>query len=149
MTKNVTSNLQLDLQIGDWRSLKQDAKYIRTLVFIEEQHIPEQEEWDDQDQVSQHFVIYHDGQPIATARLLPDRSIGRVAVLKAYRSMKIGNKLMQAMIDYARQHNLPDLKLSAQVYATGFYTRLGFVQRGETYDDCGIEHIEMFLSLTT
>ena len=56
---------------------------------------------------------------------------------------------MQAMIDYARQHNLPDLKLSAQVYATGFYTRLGFVQRGETYDDCGIEHIEMFLSLTT
>ena len=61
MTENVTSNLQLDLQIADWRSLKQDAKYIRTLVFIEEQHIPEQEEWDDQDQVSQHFVIYHDG----------------------------------------------------------------------------------------
>ena len=120
MTENVTSNLQLDLQIGDWRSLKQDAKYIRTLVFIEEQHIPEQEEWDDQDQVSQHFVIYHDGQPIATARLLPDRSIGRVAVLKAYRSMKIGHQLMQAMIDYARQHDLPDLKLSAQVYATGF-----------------------------
>ena len=136
-----------NIRIGDWNSLQADAKLIRTRVFIEEQHIPEAEEWDVQDEISKHFVMYHDAQPIATARLLQNRSIGRVAVLKAYRGFNLGYQLMQAIIDHAQEQNLPDLKLSAQVYATGFYARLGFCQRGDIYDDCGIAHIEMFLSL--
>lgn len=148
MTGNFTPDMQFDIQMGDWNNLQADAKLIRTLVFIQEQHIPEAEEWDAHDKVSQHFVVYHDHQPIATARLLPNRSIGRVAVLKAYRGVNIGHKLMQAIIDHAKQQHLPDLKLSAQMYATGFYERLGFVQHGEIYDDCGIPHIEMFLSLS-
>ncbi|WP_130802397.1 GNAT family N-acetyltransferase [Acinetobacter ihumii] len=148
MMDKTTRDLQLDMQTGDWNSLQHDAKLIRTRVFIEEQQIPEQEEWDDQDEISQHFVVYQDTQPIATARLLANRSIGRVAVLKAYRGLNIGNQLMQAIIDHAQQQKLPDLKLSAQVYATGFYARLGFTQRGEIYDDCGIPHSEMFLSLS-
>ena len=142
----MTENGIIDLQIGVWSRLQQDAKWIRTLVFIEEQQIPETEEWDAHDAVSLHFVMYHDAQPIATARLLENRSIGRVAVLKSYRGLNIGNMLMQAIIDYAKQQHLPDLKLSAQVYATGFYERLGFRQRGDVYDDCGIPHIEMFLN---
>ncbi|MFW1690489.1 GNAT family N-acetyltransferase [Acinetobacter ursingii] len=148
MMDKTTLDLQLDIQVGDWNSLQPDAKLIRTQVFVEEQQIPETEEWDAHDAISQHFVVYHDAQPIATARLLQNRSIGRVAVLKSYRGFNIGYKLMQAIIDYAKQQNLPDLKLSAQVYATGFYERLGFCQRGDIYDDCGIPHIEMFLSLS-
>ncbi|MFW2154093.1 GNAT family N-acetyltransferase, partial [Acinetobacter gyllenbergii] len=84
--------MQLDIQVGDWNSLQPDAKLIRTSVFVEEQHIPETEEWDAHDAISQHFVVYHDAQPIATARLLQNRSIGRVAVLKAYRGFNIGYK---------------------------------------------------------
>ncbi|RKG31850.1 GNAT family N-acetyltransferase [Acinetobacter guerrae] len=141
-------NALFNIKIGDWNSLLQDAKLIRTQVFVEEQQIPETEEWDAHDAISQHFMMYHDAQPIATARLLQNRSIGRVAVLKPYRGLNIGNKMMQAIIDYAKQQDFPDLKLSAQVYATGFYARLGFQQRGEIYDDCGIPHIEMFLSLS-
>jgi len=147
MMDKTTLDLQLDIQVGDWNSLQPDAKLIRTLVFVKEQHIPEVEEWDAHDAISQHFVVYHDAQPIATARLLQNRSIGGVAVLKAYRGFNIGYKLMQAIIVHAQEQNLPDLKLSAQVYATGFYERLGFCQRGDIYDDCGIPHIEMFLSL--
>ncbi|MBK0064396.1 MULTISPECIES: GNAT family N-acetyltransferase [unclassified Acinetobacter] len=136
----------IDIQKGAWKTLQQDAMFVRKRVFIEEQQIPEAEEWDAQDERSIHFVMYHDTQPIATARLLENRSVGRVAVLKPYRGLNIGNKLMQAIVDYAKQQNLPDLKLSAQVYATGFYERLGFRQHGEIYDDCGIPHIEMFLN---
>ena len=147
MMDKTTLDLQLDIQIGDWNSLQQDAKLIRSSVSVEEQHIPEAEEWDAHDAISQHFVVYHDAQAIATARLLQNRSIGRVAVLKPYRGFNIGYKLMQAIIVHAQKQNLPDLKLSAQVYATGFYERLGFCQRGDIYDDCGIPHIEMFLSL--
>ena len=79
---------------GCWDQLQQDAKLIRTQVFIVEQHIPEAEEWDDHDAISQHFVIYDQDHPIATARLLQNHSVGRVAVVKAYRGRGIGPVLL-------------------------------------------------------
>lgn len=77
------------VQSGHWDKLEQDAKFIRKQVFIIEQNIPEEEEWDDQDMISDHFVVYDQDQPIATARLLQNNSVGRVAVLKAYRGQGI------------------------------------------------------------
>jgi predicted GNAT family N-acyltransferase len=70
-------------------------------------------------------MVYDEGQPIATARLLPQHSVGRVAVLMPYRKQGIGKILMQHIIEYARQHKLPYLKLS-QTYVTAFYEALGF-----------------------
>ena len=58
----------LSVENGDWDQLQQDARLIRELVFIVEQNIPEQDEWDDQDAISQHFVVYDRDQPVATAR---------------------------------------------------------------------------------
>ena len=75
----------LSVENGDWDQLQQDARLIRELVFIVEQNIPEQDEWDDQDAISQHFVVYDRDQPIATARLLQNNSVGRVAVIQKYR----------------------------------------------------------------
>lgn len=132
---------------GSWDQLQQDAKLIRKLVFISEQNIPEQDEWDDQDAISQHFVVYNQNQPIATARLLANNSVGRVAVLKAYRGQGIGRLIMLEIIAYAQAQKRPSLQLSSQVHAISFYEKLGFSIQGDEYDECGIPHIEMVMPI--
>ncbi len=132
---------------GTWQELAIDAKTIRESVFIQEQHIAPEDEWDEFDPVSLHFVVYEHDRAIATARLLANHSVGRVAVLKTHRGLKIGQQLMQAVIDYAKREQRPFLKLSSQVHAIGFYQALGFKQQGEAYLDCGIPHIDMYMAL--
>lgn len=134
---------------GCWDQLQQDAKLIRTQVFICEQGITEADEWDDQDVISQHFVIYDQDQPIATARLLQNHSVGRVAVVKAYRGQGLGQMIMLEIISYAQKQGLSVLTLSSQVHAISFYEKLGFTVQGNPYDECGISHIEMTMNLNT
>jgi len=135
------------VKYGSWDQLQQDAKLIRKLVFISEQNIPEQDEWDDLDAISQHFVVYDQSQPIATARLLANNSVGRVAVLKAYRGQGIGRLIMLEIIAYAQAQKRPNLQLSSQVHAISFYEKLGFSIQGDEYDECGIPHIEMVMPI--
>lgn len=130
---------------ADWATLKQDAQYIRELVFIQEQQIDAIDEWDAQDPISLHFVVYGDLKPIATARLLDNNSIGRVAVLKEYRGKGIGKILMLDIIQQAKIQKRETLKLSAQVHAIAFYQRLGFKAEGAEYLDCGIPNRDMTL----
>lgn len=137
------------VQSGHWDKLEQDAKFIRKQVFIIEQNIPEEEEWDDQDMISDHFVVYDQDQPIATARLLQNNSVGRVAVLKAYRGQGIGRMIMLEIIRQAHQQDLKFLHLSSQVHAISFYEKLGFSIQGDAYDECGIPHIKMQLVIET
>ena len=124
------------VQSGHWDKLEQDAKFIRKQVFIIEQNIPEEEEWDDQDMISDHFVVYDQDQPIATARLLQNNSVGRVAVLKAYRGQGIGRMIMLEVIRQAHQQDRKFLQLSSQVHAISFYEKLGFSIQGDAYDEC-------------
>lgn len=137
------------VQRGHWDKLEQDAKFIRKQVFIIEQNIPEEEEWDDQDMISDHFVVYDQDQPIATARLLQNNSVGRVAVLKAYRGQGIGRMIMLEIIRQAHQQDRTFLQLSSQVHAISFYEKLGFSIQGDAYDECGIPHIKMQLVIET
>lgn len=140
--------MNIKIQAGSWQDLQQDAKFIRELVFIQEQGIPEHEEWDVQDGKSVHFIVHDNIHAIATARLLPNNSIGRVAVLQDYRGSGIGFKLMQYIIQFAKSEHRDCLILSAQVYAIQFYEKLGFVVDGDEYLDCGISHIDMTMRLT-
>ena len=133
--------------VGDWHSLQQHAQHIRELVFILEQDIAPEDEWDDQDPISTHFVVYDADQPIATARLLSNDHVGRVAVLKEYRSKGIGKLVMQEIIALAKQQQRKELILSSQVHATQFYSGLGFAVQGESYLDCGIPHVDMVMKL--
>ncbi|UOB51860.1 GNAT family N-acetyltransferase [Acinetobacter junii] len=137
------------VQSGHWDKLEQDAKFIRKQVFIIEQNILEEEEWDDQDMISDHFVVYDQDQPIATARLLQNNSVGRVAVLKAYRGQGIGRMIMLEIIRQAHQQDRKFLQLSSQVHAISFYEKLGFSIQGDAYDECGIPHIKMQLVIET
>ena len=143
------------IKSGLWSELKLDAEKIRRQVFIQEQSILEQDEWDALDAVSLHFVVYDRhlendlkiNQAIATARLLENNSIGRVAVLKSYRSKGVGRLIMQQIIEHARTEKRQFLKLSSQVHAIAFYESFGFQVKGEEYLDCGIPHIDMYLEL--
>lgn len=136
---------------GKWAELANDAERIRREVFIQEQNIAEQDEWDAQDEISQHFVIYavkqEKNHAIATARLLANNSIGRVAVLKSHRGQGIGRLLMLKIIDQAKIEQRRFVKLSAQMHAIPFYQSLGFATEGAEYLDCGIPHVDMTLSL--
>ena len=105
---------------GTWEESQRAAKMIREQVFIQEQNIAAEDEWDEQDEIAVHFVVYEQDQAIATARLLQNHSIGRVAVLKSNRGLGVGKVLMQAVIAYAQQQQPPFLVLSSQVHAQAF-----------------------------
>lgn len=125
---------------------------IRRKVFIEEQSIPEAEEWDTHDRTCVHFLARDDdGRPAGTARLIPSgkvAKIGRVAVLGTHRGTGLGQRLVQACLDHARRQGFERAALDAQLYAVPFYERLGFVAEGPDFDDgSGILHRHMARAL--
>lgn len=120
---------------------------IRRSVFIEEQDIPESEEWDETDLLATHFIAEDEHGPAATARLYRDGDmarVGRVAVLLRRRGTGLGARMMEAAIDHARNHGFAGVVLDAQIRAIPFYTRLGFAAEGPEFDDgSGIMHRRM------
>ena len=130
--------------IGDWESVRDDAQRLRTEVFVIEQGVPIELEWDESDEVSIHAVVYgEDNQPIATGRLLPDGHIGRMAVQKALRGTGIGRFLLTSLLREAQRLGHTTLVLHAQTYAVGFYLRHGFQPEGSEFMEAGIPHILM------
>ncbi|MDR5867606.1 GNAT family N-acetyltransferase [Halomonas koreensis] len=133
----------MEIREGDWATLGTSASEIRRLVFIEEQRVPLEEEWDGRDDDCTHFLALVGDTPVGTARLLPDGHIGRVAVLATHRGEGIGVALMEAAIDAARRRDFPSVELAAQLQALAFYERLGFEAHGDTFLDAGILHRNM------
>lgn len=127
----------------------QDAiRDVRRRVFIEEQGIPVELEWDEHDQHAT-FVIALDnaGNTIGTARLLADGKIGRMAVLPGWRNQGVGSAMLNTLLDIARRQALPAVYLSAQTSACDFYRRFGFVAESAPYHEAGIPHQRMRLDL--
>lgn len=134
------------------------ALAVRTRVFVEEQHVPIEEEVDAYDDVAAAGVVHVlgrlDGVPIATARLLLETHgggyphIGRVAVLAEHRGRGYGREVMAALHREARARGFAGVTLAAQMHAVGFYEGLGYVARGPVFLDAGIEHRDMDLRLT-
>lgn len=137
----------IEIREGDWGEMGAVASEIRRVVFIEEQQVPVEEEWDGRDPECRHFLALSAGRAVGTARLLPDAHIGRVAVLAEARGRGIGVALMQAAIEAARRHGHRSVELAAQTQALAFYQRLGFTAFGEAFLDAGIAHRSMTLSL--
>lgn len=116
---------------------------IRQQVFIEEQRVPEDMEWDAQDESATHFLMFYQQEPVATARLLNDGHIGRVAVLESQRGKGLGADLMRHVVAHARAQGVQELRLSAQIQAADFYRKLGFSVCSNEYMDAGIPHQDM------
>jgi len=151
MTTDTNSTLAtIRLLQLDWDEAQVLAKPIRTSVFIEEQGVPEADEWDDEDGSSLHIVVTKNGHAVATARLTKKGKIGRMAVLKAHRQQGIGSMMLTELIQAAKQADLQSIKLWAQIHAQGFYKKQGFIAYGDVFLDAGIPHphIEMRLSIS-
>lgn len=136
-------------QIAEAEGLE-EVHALRRAVFIDEQGIPEAEEWDDLDGAALHLLARVDGVPVGTARLLSGGDmgrIGRICVARDQRGTGLGAALVQDGVERLRAQGLRVVRLGAQVYATGFYEKLGFTVCGPVYDDAGIDHHEMELRL--
>lgn len=127
-------------------TLTQDCRRIREKVFVEEQDF--EREFDGQDEHCFHLCFYKDGKPAACCRFFQTETagvyaLGRIAVLREYRSQGLGRYVLQAAEECARQSGAAALTLSAQVRARGFYEKCGFSAEGEVFPEEGVPHIRM------
>jgi predicted GNAT family N-acyltransferase len=133
--------MNLRIVTGDWGSLREDAQKVRVEVFVIEQNVPVELEWDEGDEVSTHAVAYDEqGQPVATGRLLPDGHIGRMAVSQSLRGKGIGKQVLVALLEHARQDGHEELVLHAQTHAVPFYEQQGFIAEGEEFIEADMPH---------
>ena len=142
----------LDVRVGDWATLGAAAKAIRSEVFIVEQKIPIEVEWDEADAQCVHAVAFNRlGLPLATGRLLQPAPqlarIGRMASSQAVRGAGVGRAVLDALLQAARDRGDTEVVLHAQLSAAPFYSRAGFNARGAVFEEAGIAHIEMTRAL--
>lgn len=136
------SNIRVVL--ADWERDEAQLRCLREAVFVREQHVPPELEWDGLDAGCIHAIAYADHtKAVGTGRLLPDGHIGRMAVLKAWRGRGVGSQLLQKLMEVAKTENLQEVVLNAQTHALDFYRRHGFVAEGDEFDDAGIPHRRM------
>lgn len=138
----------VEVRVGDWSNLGRDAGAIRAEVFVQEQKIPADMEWDTADMGCVHAVAYNRlGMPVATGRLLEHvpgvAKIGRMAVRRPLRGSRVGREVLDALMQAARLRGDREVILHAQMSAEPFYRRAGFTQRGPVFEEAGIAHVEM------
>lgn len=135
------------LAVYDWDSAPKALQALRQEVFVGEQKVPPELEWDETDSIAQHFLVSNAvEQAVAVARLYPDGTgngrIGRMAVARSERGSGLGLWLLKEVMAEGYAH-YQHLILSAQEQAIPFYQRAGFLVCSETYDDAGIPHRTM------
>lgn len=142
----------LHLAVGSWDEVGADAAIVRQAVFVTEQGIAREDEWDTLDADCQHAVVRNFlHMPLATGRLLPAvdgvSHIGRMAVLRSVRGVGLGDRVLSALLQRARERGDRRVVLHAQRSAEGFYAQAGFVVVGEPFEEVGIPHVQMALDL--
>ncbi|WP_419209564.1 GNAT family N-acetyltransferase [Photobacterium leiognathi subsp. mandapamensis] len=116
---------------------------VREQVFIQEQQIDPEIEFDNLDSAAVHVLVMDGEQPLGTGRILSDGHIGRIAIMKAARGQGLGAKVVQALVEYAQQQGYPRLDLGAQTHAVDFYRKLGFMPYGDEFMEANIPHQAM------
>lgn len=136
---------------ADWQKHMVDIMRIREAVFINEQNIPPEQEWDELDSSSTHFLAIDGQYTMGTARLTKETEecarISRVAVMKDWRGLHIGEELLKATINEAINQGFTTITLSAQKHATKFYKHFGFEVVSDEFLEVGIPHVEMVKKL--
>jgi len=125
----------------------QGAFAVRRRVFVEEQGVPEDEEYDDCDSEALHIVAKEGDRVIGTARVqfLVDNhaKIERMAILKSFRRKGIGTKIMTFLNEELKNRQVKQVALHAQCVVAGFYESCGFKKYGSPFLEVGIQHIKM------
>ncbi len=134
----------LTVRDASWAADAARLQLVRRAVFIVEQQIPEDMEWDADDALCLHALAEDAaGNPVATGRLLADGHIGRIAVLADWRGRGVGAAIFEYLIGAAERRGYAELLLNAQTHAVGFYARFGFAPCGPEYMEAGIPHLPM------
>jgi hypothetical protein len=142
--------MNISIQITHWDSAKSMVMPIRHEIFIHEQKVPEELEWDEFDQDALHAIVKKDQQVIGTARLIINNTIakiGRMAIQKEYREQGIGQKLLSTLIQTAKEKGAQECILHAQTHAIAFYAKADFEPHDPIFEEAGIPHVEMRLML--
>ncbi|MED4903199.1 GNAT family N-acetyltransferase [Parageobacillus thermoglucosidasius] len=128
-------------------SLYKDALFVRQTVFIEEQHVPKEEEIDEFEQDAVHFVLYDGEKPVGAGRFRTiDDGLGkieRICILPQYRGRGAGKQLMEMIEKFAKEQGIRKVKLNAQTHAEPFYQKLGYHTVSDVFMDAGIPHVTM------
>lgn len=145
--------MQIESRLKTFSQLTNEELYellrLRSEVFVVEQNCVFLD-MDNKDPKCHHLSLYHGEDLVAYCRIVPagvsyaEVAIGRVVSAPSYRGMGLGRKVMEEAIAACESlYGSVPVRIGAQTYAVGFYASLGFVAEGETYDEDGIEHIEM------
>lgn len=126
----------------------EDLRYVRNSVFVVEQQIPPEVEFDELDGQCHHFIARDtECHPIGTGRLSPEGKLGRMAVLREWRGRGVGESLLRALIEKAHNLGLTTITAHAQLTALGFYEKFGFIREGEAFTEAGRPHQAIRLML--
>ncbi len=147
MTKAGFADAGFLIELADWshEGDRSRLRAVRQTVFIIEQRVPDALEWDELDATSQHVIALDSDthEPIGCGRLTPLRTIGRMAVLPAWRGRGVGAAVMRTLMEQARVRGMLSVALHAQTHARPFYAAFGFVADGPEYMEAGIPHQDM------
>jgi predicted GNAT family N-acyltransferase len=136
------------VSLVSWHDGEPLLRAIREAVFIREQNVPVELEWDGKDEASRHaLALSTNGDAIGCGRLMPNGHIGRMAVLPQWRKQKVGTAIMEALLDEARSRGYKQVDIDAQIFAIPFYHKFDFVEHGKEFMDAGMPHKKMKLKL--
>ncbi|NLF95242.1 MAG: GNAT family N-acetyltransferase [Candidatus Riflebacteria bacterium] len=143
----------MDIEIRTFNGKSPDfalAMEIRQKVFVVEQHVPENLEHDEFDEQAMHVLLLADGLPVGTGRFFADPQrdetarLGRVAVLREYRGLRLGQVLIATLLDEIKKSGrFCRVLIHAQTAVVELYARFGFEKIGEEFYEAGIAHYEM------
>lgn len=139
-------------QITNEEELQQAFK-IREEVFVKEQGVPLEDEFDEYDQLNgncEHILVYHEGEAVGTGRVRVVEGVGkleRICILKSYRKLGIGKVIVQGLENIAKEKGLEKVKLHGQTHAEGFYQKLGYETASDEFMEDGIPHYLMVKEL--
>ncbi|NHN34141.1 GNAT family N-acetyltransferase [Paenibacillus agricola] len=123
---------------------------IRKVVFVEEQGVTEEEEYDEFEKTSEHVLVYFEDRPVGTGRIriVEDMAkLERICILKEYRKYGLGKKIMDALESIAKSRGLSKAKLHAQTHAKEFYSKIGYKTVSDVFLEADIPHIAMVKEL--
>lgn len=126
---------------ADWDKDRESIRLVRQAVFVIEQSVPADLEWDGQDEECLHVLAESSNRDvIGTGRLQPSGKIGRMAVLRPWRGIGVGSAILRALIEAASEFGIDEVYLHAQNRAVRFYDRFGFEPEGDEFMEAGIPH---------
>ncbi|UCC13911.1 MAG: GNAT family N-acetyltransferase [Gammaproteobacteria bacterium] len=133
--------IDFEIRIADWKVDREAIRNVRETVFVREQSVDPELEWDGLDAECVHAIAENRNRDVVgTGRLQLSGKIGRMAVLQPWRKLGVGTAILERLVESARETGIDEVFLHSQKAAIAFYARHGFVCEGDEFQEAGIPH---------